>query len=130
MRAIRGPVGKRRYLRRLLVDDEQIAKRTLSNTGKLRGRGRSSRCSCESSAGVRFFVLGLAPNAARLSVRFYIEDDFGVIAERYLRHIDRLRIDPPPRDAPSIWRMLIETAVLRKTENTSPISPANGCAQS
>ena len=71
--------------------------------------------------GVRFFVLALAPNASRLSVRFYIEDDFGVIAERYLRHLDRLRIDPPPReDAPSIWRMLIETAVLRKSENIQP----------
>jgi CRISPR-associated protein Csd1 len=71
--------------------------------------------------GVRFFVLALAPNAARLSVRFYIEDDFGVIAERYLRHLDRLRIDPPPRDeAPSMWRMLIETAVLRKSDNIQP----------
>jgi CRISPR-associated protein Csd1 len=71
--------------------------------------------------GVRFFVLALAPNAARLSVRFYIEDDFGVIAERYLRHLDRLRIDPPPRDeAPSMWRMLVETAVLRKSDNIQP----------
>jgi CRISPR-associated protein Csd1 len=71
--------------------------------------------------GVRFFVLALAPNAARLSVRFYIEDDFGVIAERYLRHLDRLRIDPPPKEeALSIWRMLIETAVLRKSENIQP----------
>jgi CRISPR-associated protein Csd1 len=71
--------------------------------------------------GVRFFVLALAPNAARLSVRFYIEDDFGVIAERYLRHLDRLRIDPPPKDeAPSMWRMLIETAVLRKSDNIQP----------
>ena len=71
--------------------------------------------------GVRFFVLALAPNASRLSVRFYIEDDFGVIAERCLRHLNRLRIDPPPReDAPSIWRMLIETAVLRKSENIQP----------
>jgi CRISPR-associated protein Csd1 len=71
--------------------------------------------------GVRFFVLALTPNAARLSVRFYIEDDFGVIAERYLRHLDRLRIDPPPRDdAPSMWRMLVETAVLRKSENIQP----------
>ena len=71
--------------------------------------------------GVRFFVLALAPNASRLSVRFYIEDDFGVIAERYLRHLDRLRVDPPPReDAPSIWRMLIETAVLRKSKNIQP----------
>ncbi|MDO8399354.1 MAG: type I-C CRISPR-associated protein Cas8c/Csd1 [Bradyrhizobium sp.] len=71
--------------------------------------------------GVRFFVLALAPNAARLSVRFYIEDDFGVIAERYLRHLDRLRIDPPPKEeAPSMWRMLIQTAVRGKSENIQP----------
>ncbi len=71
--------------------------------------------------GVRFHVLALAPNAARLSVRFYIEDDFGEIAARYLEHIARMRIEPPPReDNPSIWRMLIETAVLRKSENIQP----------
>jgi CRISPR-associated protein Csd1 len=71
--------------------------------------------------GVRFFVLGLAPNAARLSVRFYIEEDFGVIAGRYLRHLQRMRIDPPPKqESPSIWRMLIETAVLRKSDNIQP----------
>jgi len=71
--------------------------------------------------GVRFHILGLSPNAARLSVRFYIEDDFGVIAERYLRHLARMRVDPPPReDNPSLWRLLIETAVLRKSENIQP----------
>lgn len=73
------------------------------------------------SPGVRFHVLGLAPNAARLSVRFFVEDDFGVIAKRYLDHLERLRIDPPPREGnPSIWRMLIETAVLRKSDNIQP----------
>jgi CRISPR-associated protein Csd1 len=71
--------------------------------------------------GVRFFVLALAPNAARLSVRFYIEDDFGVIAARYVKHLQRLRIEPPPREAaPSMWRLLIETATLRKSENIVP----------
>ena len=71
--------------------------------------------------GVRFFVLALAPNAARLSVRFYIEDDFGTIAERFLAHAERMRIEPPPRDdRPSIWRLLIETAVQRKSENIPP----------
>jgi len=71
--------------------------------------------------GVRFFVLGLAPNAARLSIRFYLEDEFGVIAERYLRHLARMRIEPPPRqEGPSMWRLLIETAVLRKSENIQP----------
>lgn len=71
--------------------------------------------------GVRFYVLGLSPNAARLSVRFYIEDDFGEIASRYLAHIEHMRLDPPPREeAPSMWRLLIETASQRKSENIPP----------
>jgi CRISPR-associated protein Csd1 len=70
---------------------------------------------------VRFYVLGLSPNAARLSVRFYIEDDFGEIASRYLAHVERMRLDPPPREeVPSIWRLLIETASQRKSENIPP----------
>lgn len=70
---------------------------------------------------VRFFVLALAPNAARLSIRFYIEDDFGIIAERYAEHVQRMRIEPPPREAmASMWRLLIETATLRKSENIVP----------
>ncbi|OAI23405.1 type I-C CRISPR-associated protein Cas8c/Csd1 [Methylosinus sp. R-45379] len=71
--------------------------------------------------GVRFHVLALAPNAARLSVRFYIEDDFGALAARYLDHVERMRISPPPReDAAGTWRLLIETAVQRKSENIPP----------
>jgi CRISPR-associated protein Csd1 len=71
--------------------------------------------------GVRFYVLALAPNAARLSVRFYIEDDFAVIAEHFLAHAESMWIEPPPRgDRPSIWRLLIETAVQRKSENIQP----------
>ncbi len=71
--------------------------------------------------GVRFFVLGLAPNAARLSVRFYLEDDFGAIASRFLAHVARMQIEPPPRDErPSIWRLLIETAAQRNSENVPP----------
>jgi len=71
--------------------------------------------------GVRFYVLALAPNAARLSIRFYLEDDFGVIAERYRRFLDDMRIDPPPRDAhPALWKYLAETAVLGKRENVPP----------
>lgn len=71
--------------------------------------------------GVRFYVLALSPNAARLSMRFFVEDDFGVIAKCYLEHIARMRIDPPPKEEnPSIWRLLIETASQRKSENVPP----------
>lgn len=108
-----------------LVDEQQAdaveEKKVQGILAKLRDGRPIAEFKPDLPSGVRFFVLGLAPNAARLSVRFYIEEDFGVIAERYLRHLERMRIDPPPREqAPTIWRMLIETAVLRKSENIQP----------
>jgi CRISPR-associated protein Csd1 len=70
---------------------------------------------------VRFHVLALAPNAARLSIRFYLEDDFGAIATNYGRYLDDMRLAPPPRDAqPALWKYLAETAVLGKRENVPP----------
>lgn len=71
--------------------------------------------------GVHFHVLGLAPNAARISIRFWFEDDLGVLAERYQRFVADMAIDPPPRDGyPPLWRYLNETAVLGKRENVQP----------
>ena len=71
--------------------------------------------------GVRFFILGLAPNASRLSVRFYLEDDFGAIAGGFSAHVARMRIEPSPKDEhPSIWRLLVETAAQHKSENVQP----------
>jgi CRISPR-associated protein Csd1 len=71
--------------------------------------------------GVRFFVLGLAPNAARLSIRFWLEDDFGTITRHYQRFVEDMRLDPPPRDPyPALWKYLAETAVLGKRENVPP----------
>jgi CRISPR-associated protein Csd1 len=71
--------------------------------------------------GVRFHILGLAPNAARLSVRFHYEDEFGKLVANYQNHLDNLRLDPPPRDGfPPLWRYLTELAVLGKRENVPP----------
>lgn len=71
--------------------------------------------------GVRFHVLGLAPNAARLSVRFYVEDSFGALAENYQRFVSDMRVEPGPREGyPPLWRYLRETAVLGKPENVAP----------
>lgn len=71
--------------------------------------------------GVRFYVLGLAPNAARLSIRFWHENDFGALAKNYQRFVAEMDIDPPPRDAyPALWRYLAETAVLGKRDNVPP----------
>lgn len=75
----------------------------------------------ELSHGVRFHVLGLAPNAARLSIRFWFDSDFGVLARNYQRFVADMRIEPPPREAhPPLWRYLVEMAVLGKRENVPP----------
>lgn len=70
---------------------------------------------------IRFYVLGLAPNAARLSVRFHFEDSFGTLMRNYQNFIADMRIDPPPREGyPPLWRYLRQTAVLGKSENVPP----------
>ena len=69
----------------------------------------------------RFFVLGLSPNASRLSVRFWHEDSIGALAQRIAEHWRDLRLDPPPwKVSPAIWRLLLETAPQRKGENIPP----------
>lgn len=71
--------------------------------------------------GVRFHVLGLAPNAARLSVRFYWESDFGQLTANYQRYVADTALNPPPREGwPPLWRYLRELAVLGKSENVPP----------
>jgi CRISPR-associated protein Csd1 len=71
---------------------------------------------------VRFHVLGLAPNAARLSVRFYWESSFGQLVQNYQRYLDDMRLEPPPRDGwPPLWRYLVELAVQGKRENVPPL---------
>lgn len=46
--------------------------------------------------GVRMFVVGLAPNAARLSVRFYWEDSFGALAQNYANYLRDVAMEPAP----------------------------------
>lgn len=74
--------------------------------------------------GVRFHILGLAPNAARLSVRFWLSDDFAVFARRLADHYAALAIEPPPWRAlpPSVNRLLVKTVALQeKFDNIPPL---------
>ncbi len=69
----------------------------------------------------RFFVLGLAPNASRLSVRFWFENNFGYFIERLAQHHADLSLEPPPwKTLPALWRLLHATAAQGKTENIPP----------
>ena len=76
--------------------------------------------------GTRMCVLGLAPNASRLSVRFWQVDTLGVLARRIAQHAEDLRLEPLPwRTEPSVWRLVLATAPSRdgraKSEDVSPL---------
>lgn len=103
------------------VDERVEAKKIGVILERIRLGQALSEFAPELETGVRFHVLGLAPNAARLSIRFWVEDDFGAIAKNYQRFAADMRIDPPPRDPyPALWKYLAETAVLGKRENVPP----------
>ncbi len=60
----------------------------------------------------RVYILGLAPNAARLSVRFWHPGTFGEFARHVGRFWDDLQIEPAPwKGPPAAWSLLYETAV-------------------
>ena len=70
----------------------------------------------------RFYVLGLAPNAARLSVRFFYRDSFENILRNLEKYYEDMRICRPNWDQiryMGIWRMLQET-VNKKSKDKTP----------
>ncbi len=72
--------------------------------------------------GTRFYVLGLSPNAARIAVRFWHTKTVGELAVNIRRHFDDLRINHAPHEPEtlSLFRLLVATATLGKSENIPP----------
>ncbi|GAB6039648.1 type I-C CRISPR-associated protein Cas8c/Csd1 [Endothiovibrio diazotrophicus] len=70
----------------------------------------------------RFHVLGLAPNAARIAVRFWHTGTVAEIGRRIADHFRDLEIVHGPRDRPypSLFRLLAHTAVQGKADNIPP----------
>ncbi len=71
----------------------------------------------------RFYILGLAPNAARLSVRFFYENSFGNILKNVSEHYQRMKIIQPKMEKKeylSILDMLFET-VNKKSKDKKPV---------
>ena len=70
----------------------------------------------------KFYVLGLSPNSARISVRFWHVGTVSEMEKRFADWFENLRIvhGPNDREHLSIWRLLLSTAVQSKSENIPP----------
>ena len=86
------------------------------------GRAASELSAKDIDPGTRFYILGLAPNAARLSVRFWYDCTFGDLEQRIRDHWQDMAITPLPKVwPPSAWHLLIETAAQHDSKNIPPL---------
>lgn len=68
-----------------------------------------------------FYILGLAPNAARLSVRFFLRDSFGKLMENVDAHYARLEIAGAKYSILPLWALLNATVRDSKKQVPSPV---------
>lgn len=71
--------------------------------------------------GTRFYVLGLAPNAARLSVRFWLSDTLDAFARNLAMHYQDIGIEPAPwRKLPSPFLLAVKTTAMQEKADNIP----------
>lgn len=70
----------------------------------------------------RFYILGLAPNAARIAVRFWHVGIISEFASRIRQYFEDFSIVKPPKEPLyySIWRILVNIATQDRSENIPP----------
>ena len=70
----------------------------------------------------RFYILGLAPNAARISVRFWQVGTVAEMSARIRQHFEDIEIIHASFEKPylSLFRLLVATAAQGKSENIPP----------
>ncbi|MCX7715491.1 MAG: type I-C CRISPR-associated protein Cas8c/Csd1 [Clostridia bacterium] len=73
----------------------------------------------------RFYILGISPNAARLSIRFFLEDSFGGFIEKMGKHYRDMQIEKQyenDKEIFSVSRLLRETVSPKsKDKDANPL---------
>lgn len=70
----------------------------------------------------RFYILGLSPSAARISVRFFYNSTFGDLMRHVMQHHQRLEIEGNRYPIMPLWALLRETVNMKSTDKSpSPV---------
>ncbi|MFA7368922.1 MAG: type I-C CRISPR-associated protein Cas8c/Csd1, partial [Kiritimatiellales bacterium] len=69
-----------------------------------------------------FYVLGLAPNASRIAVRFWCEDSVKEIKQKIARHFEDIEMVRAPHDREflSLFQLLLSVSTESKADNIPP----------
>ncbi|GJQ23437.1 type I-C CRISPR-associated protein Cas8c/Csd1 [Candidatus Brocadia sapporoensis] len=71
---------------------------------------------------IKFYVLGLSPNASRIAIRFWYAGTIAEVEENIRQHFTDIAIDRAPHQPEylSLFRLLVSTAVQGKSDNIQP----------
>lgn len=96
-----------------LYADSSVNQQTLLRTISELARGKPvAHDGINLNPGEHFYILGLAPNAARLSVSFFLKDTFGHFMQNVHKHYKDLNIVRPMCDdriTLPVWSLLAQT---------------------
>ncbi len=98
------------------LDDRKTAKDIHGLLKAIRAGKKPTDFMPDMESDVQFYILGLTPNAGRLSIRFWQETSFGELLQRVGQHYLHLNIeqqfDNEP-EFPSLWRLILHTSNLK-----------------
>ena len=103
-------------------DDDAAVEKIVENISKGKPIGLD-----EDKLEKTFCVLGLAPNAARISVRFFYRDTFGKFVRNIATHYERLQIEGAKRVLTPYW-LALETTSPNVSDRSKAVSPILGGA--
>lgn len=107
------------------ITDEQEVARLRTQIEQIAAGRLVADLRADIAPGTRFHILGLSPNAARISVRFWLSDTLDTFARRLAEHYQDMRIEPLPRNwgaAPSVRRLLAQTVAAQgEMKNVPPL---------
>ncbi|NUO08641.1 MAG: type I-C CRISPR-associated protein Cas8c/Csd1 [Candidatus Brocadia sp.] len=71
---------------------------------------------------IKFYVLGLSPNASRIAIRFWHAGTIAEVEENIRQHFTDIAIDRAPHQPEylSLFRLLVSTALQGKSDNILP----------
>ena len=102
-----GKENKNSYRRDLQI--EELVKDVLV---KAKSGAKINEINEKINSKTKFYVLGLSPNASRISIRFFQTDNFGGFIEKTLQHYKDMDIIKEFKNQPDnipIWKILAET---------------------
>ena len=112
-----GKENKNSYRRDLQI--EELVKDVLVKT---KSGDKFNEVNEKINSKTKFYVLGLSPNASRISIRFFQTDSFGGFIEKTLQHYKDMDIIKEFKNQPDnipIWKILAETVPPESREKAS-----------